>query len=1087
MLQTNHTTIQKNTLLKSLVFLFSIAALTVIFSGTANAASSGWYPQDPPPSPDSPTASTWQYVVNSRVGNGSQLQSPTTYLEARVSEDTTHIRFQTYNIGRQASALDGSSGPSSCQQGQVLIRVYGSNYDGTINRSNVRTYDPAQLVANGDGDACTGYAQFHFRLNGGTGGFGSPLNAPATLAGYKHVYFRVDLLPTVNGGSNKFKVEASGFRRSGNDNGFNVGSASSHLGFAASSIASSTSPLPFALVRGPLDPVPQDDYSVRWALPCDFAGSRLTVRWFDADNAAEGGNPPDTGISWYVRNDTTGARINMPNGYPLGGNNVPGEYVIRDDDFINPEHKYTFHWTGVQGNNGIQMVLPYAEASYDTTKCDWDYQPEIRRSTARPGNGISTPSAGATLTPGNQYQIEATVRNDGPGAGPRYNFRVDPINGGPFGLSTSSHVTLSAYSDSASGNTLNNSNRTLLYPGQAFLSPASEAEDRAQWGTCRSSSAVFGDSCSDNFGGDPTPGSPRGLSPGETAPLTRYYTFTVNSDAPAGTPLCFQSRVSSFDRGTPSMGQFRDTANNLCFTVGDGVSGGEYILENEAATFGKSVDPATGCELVQIGSIIKFESTIDNTGGGDARDRDGNVADARINDTELDSFRVGALINKDDISVPANSTALVEFNSYSIPANGVPGQIYNIEVYYLIFGTTPTLTEGDFRGITGQPRNASQSGPRVARACIILTDSAYLKVEGSGVYSGALWRTLEECIAGNFLTSVDANRDNIEDNFSRIQSNIATVGARTIGSSTEYGATSIFNPITGFASGIDDQSASIPANKNDQNKLSFANTGSEPGEFIGDDLTTISSNSIKCLPDLFGHLNDQEPVKFSLNDFGLTREEFLSEYGDVDSPLFYTDVNLPDRNGVLTNTTNGADDIPENPIVLIEATADNPAQFDHVLFAGDLKYTSNYGTFNGDLNIPGLVIIVKGDLRISGNVEQMDGLFIAIPSGVDSNGNTVGGNIYTCAEFETNNALCDRPLTINGALIANDVKFQRFSGGVAAAANSGGPQRQFASEIIRFSPELYISDPFAGVTSLLTNGGGFSDRYDYYKERPPIY
>jgi hypothetical protein len=902
------------------------------------------------------------------------------------------------------------------------------------------------------------------------GGAQPQIAAPITPEGFRHIYFRVDFQDT-SGGLNNFKLSAAGYRNSA----LSSPSSRTELGFAG---RDSGSGLPFSLTRGPLNSsVKNDTYSLEFAIPCNVTSNSLILDWFDADRV--NGTPADTDINWTIRNVDTNQSVSLNNN-SLGGNNVGETLTINSSgNFrVKAGDKYRWEWKNVDGNNGIQFVMPYSETTYNTTFCH-DYKAGVGSTpsnTPRPDD-VTVPGKNANVVPGQIVQFQARPRNkDGTMAGPDFNFRIRPQPG----TDTASKVRLIWYGFQGP-NTKSNGDGVVVPGTGSYLA---NTEDAVQWGTL-------------GYSGDPDPGGIGGLGAGRFGEF-RQYRFRVNDGASPG-KICFQAGVSNYI-GALGPDDWRDSPDDeLCFNVIDDTNtGSDYKLENETISFGGKTasNSANGCVYVAAGEQINLGSSIENTGDGSTVTT-GNtgVVDIRIEQIDRGSGVIPIIGNTtlNNLTISGNSGYNFNNNqgdgaSIQVPLATPLGSTFGVKIYYVNTETLPAFIgqqDAEFSGLSGGA--ITNPGPRVVEGCVEVSDYAYMKVEGSGVYSGALWRTLEECIAGNFLTSVDANRDNIEDNFSRIQSNIATVGARTIGSSTEYGATSIFNPITGFASGIDDQSASIPANKNDQNKLSFANTGSEPGEFIGDDLTTISSNSIKCLPDLFGHLNDQEPVKFSLNDFGLTREEFLSEYGDVDSPLFYTDVNLPDRNGVLTNTTNGADDIPENPIVLIEATADNPAQFDHVLFAGDLKYTSNYGTFNGDLNIPGLVIIVKGDLRISGNVEQMDGLFIAIPSGVDSNGNTVGGNIYTCAEFETNNALCDRPLTINGALIANDVKFQRFSGGVAAAANSGGPQRQFASEIIRFSPELYISDPFAGVTSLLTNGGGFSDRYDYYKERPPIY
>ncbi len=95
-------------------------------------------------------------------------------------------------------------------------------------------------------------------------------------------------------------------------------------------------------------------------------------------------------------------------------------------------------------------------------------------------------------------------------------------------------------------------------------------------------------------------------------------------------------------------------------------------------------------------------------------------------------------------------------------------------------------------------------------------------------------------------------------------------------------------------------------------------------------------------------------------------------------------------------------------------------------------------------DIPNFTLIVKGNIYISSDVEQLDGLYVAQPQDVDNpattdvverNNKPNTGKIYTCAKPDGTlygtaglyNA-CRTKLKINGALVSQDTKFLRTFG-----------------------------------------------------------
>lgn len=137
--------------------------------------------------------------------------------------------------------------------------------------------------------------------------------------------------------------------------------------------------------------------------------------------------------------------------------------------------------------------------------------------------------------------------------------------------------------------------------------------------------------------------------------------------------------------------------------------------------------------------------------------------------------------------------------------------------------------------------------------------------------------------------------------------------------------------------------------------------------------------------------------------------------------------------------------------------------------------------------IPSLQIVAR-NITISNAVQQLDGVYIAQPAlGL----HTSQGVISTCSEATNDDALyasCGNQLVINGAFIANKVRFLRSYGSMrnnisdqpfgiragCAGAAPGSPRPTCASEIFNFSPELYLSVPSGGTIDYHTEPDDFN-------------
>ncbi|MCA9347988.1 hypothetical protein KC867_01100, partial [Candidatus Saccharibacteria bacterium] len=147
--------------------------------------------------------------------------------------------------------------------------------------------------------------------------------------------------------------------------------------------------------------------------------------------------------------------------------------------------------------------------------------------------------------------------------------------------------------------------------------------------------------------------------------------------------------------------------------------------------------------------------------------------------------------------------------------------------------------------------------------------------------------------------------------------------------------------------------------------------------------------------------------------------------------------------------------------------------------------------------MPNLYIIAKGNIYVSSSVTNLDGTYIAQPR---TNG--TGGVIYTCATgsvtapvipaVANRHSNCSNKLTVNGGLIAKEVKFLRTAGHITKSTPSAEPvSSNGAAEVINYTPEVYIApSPLKrpGTSSIVDPASsGFSGKYDYIRSMPPIY
>jgi hypothetical protein len=123
-----------------------------------------------------------------------------------------------------------------------------------------------------------------------------------------------------------------------------------------------------------------------------------------------------------------------------------------------------------------------------------------------------------------------------------------------------------------------------------------------------------------------------------------------------------------------------------------------------------------------------------------------------------------------------------------------------------------------------------------------------------------------------------------------------------------------------------------------------------------------------------------------------------------------------------------------------------------------VKYPGNFTA----TTVPFFEVVASGSIFIDHNVTSTDGLYVA-----QTNGTAGSGTIYTCtngaAQYTVDatgsfNTACHSTLTVNGAFVANQVRFLRTNGTVkqSAVGEAAGTNQ---AEVFNYSPALWMAQP----------------------------
>lgn len=254
------------------------------------------------------------------------------------------------------------------------------------------------------------------------------------------------------------------------------------------------------------------------------------------------------------------------------------------------------------------------------------------------------------------------------------------------------------------------------------------------------------------------------------------------------------------------------------------------------------------------------------------------------------------------------------------------------------------------------------------------------------------------------------------------------------GSGTNLGIIATGN-IFGFTS--NDGSGGLPPSG-----LSFANDyyGTQNGQSWGGNIA-----SLPCINDYYGTLppGTYQPTTTS-NDI-IINSGYCGAGSTSSCVVYYT--NTPQVNSSGINLQAG-----EHAIVYVKG---------NVNIEGNITY-GNWGSVFGLNGIPSFTLIASGNIYISPNVSQLNGMFVA-----------QGGSIYTCMTSgvvpSPYYSSCSQKLTIYGSLVSSNIEFMRTSGTQARALTPSSNLCQNAdpnaAEVICYTPALWLGTPYSNNDS----------------------
>jgi hypothetical protein len=1010
------------------------------------------------------------------------------FKQADINQNVTAtlVGACTQLTGDQMTGAYSGSGGSGTLNGRISVRIYQSATNGT--HDNIMS----AVVTNFNGN------------NGSEGCFGSDLRINMPRAAFttqqqnrygNRVETAIIAVDKADGpGLKHYKVRVDGIASvTFDDLGAGEGGKSytpNYPGYTA-----------FALDQ--LGPPPQEsDYNFDFVPDCNYdTGRDVWLKWSDADDGPGQGNY-DNNIWWRLSGGPSGGFIDARNPGPnsLGGQGWSG--ASRENvGKLMAETKYTWTWSGVNHNNGVQLWMPFSEGGeladcnsvteggIGTVTCDairgWFFYPydrNFKNFRARIQYRLN-PGSGAWQDFPNDTGATSPVDKDfgahPPSAGNQ--FRVEPQDLRNIFRNKSNHTLefkLSA----------RNLNSGELYENVDF-----KVETQACPNERRAACTVTGNQ---------VPGLP--ANSGNTVNVVAGRAFNLNGvfrntggyDLYAGPT---QQSPNPTDRhnyglrfhntgpwqwGKPEWALFAANPNGWV-EAGDSrpIPINDLMAPGAPGTYSINVEPdhfgwggsggfnITACPV----TINVYEEYVFQPGasrGGDVENPSTIVYTSTVSQEAPNPHK----------AIPATSYYALHRNGAQVDGphtdgeRNYQGNSGNTRTYTL---TSPTQFGDQFCAVTYMKIGAGNTGQIGGKAIGYRAPNGAVIAAQDGVYSDC-YRVQNRPYVRAYGGDVAAGGgfENIgQDSCGNTDSRISTYlrplaeqnpASNKSGSGSQLAAMALGN-ISGFTS-----ASMRTADPLLSRGLTFGHDNSPIAGFddsLSPQLGGNMSGNGWCVPDFF------QSTQFPDGD----TKDVSASTGAINVGSGLADGHQTVRNidgSKLTLTSSGL--YNRKHTVYVDGD---------VFIRDNIMYNTNYAA--GTSAIPSFTLVVRGNIYVENDVTQLDGLYIAQPR----DGSPNSGRIYTCANAAGNAildggglfSLCGAPnptnpprLTVNGAFIAQRVILNRTGLTLRNSTFREGPADSKAAEIFSFNPEIYLSPPVFRPNSTPTSGD-----YDYISVLAP--
>lgn len=209
------------------------------------------------------------------------------------------------------------------------------------------------------------------------------------------------------------------------------------------------------------------------------------------------------------------------------------------------------------------------------------------------------------------------------------------------------------------------------------------------------------------------------------------------------------------------------------------------------------------------------------------------------------------------------------------------------------------------------------------------------------------------------------------------------------------------------------------------------------------------------MPNSFGgYLNSNSQAHCVTDFFDTTKTSNITTLSSASFDVTTFATGQYQHTGNVTITTNPGNTIAAGKQVTVYIDGD-------VLITNNIKNTLTWDSTD-PRNVPYLTIVARGNITVGPNVTQLDGLFIAQPTGTPrtnpaKGNNTANGIFYTCDPT----ILCAKQLVVNGAVIAQQVQLNRAHGtlGGPAGFTDSDNLTTYPAEIFNYSPAMVMGVP----------------------------